>query len=326
MRDFTYTEIGQYDGARICERETDFSALLERFFTRRASAERVRQRTAALTRGIRNSRDRAARKIENQREELRATASREYLRESGDIITVNLHEMRRGQALLRAEDFYRGGEREIRLDPLKTPQENAARYFKEYTKAKNAETALTRQIESGERELEYLESVLAEIADAESERDIAEIRRELEETGYLKARRSERPPRGKKDKRRAPPEGAPREFVSASGFKIRVGRNNTQNDALVRASFKTDIWLHVQKRHGSHVVIAANGGTPDEATILQAAALAAYHSEAREDTRAAVDYCPVRHVKKPTGARPGMVIYSDYLTVYVAPRQTESPA
>jgi predicted ribosome quality control (RQC) complex YloA/Tae2 family protein len=312
-RDFSYTEITQYaDASR--ETERDFSALLERFFTRRAAEDRARQKSSALTKTIRNARDRVRRKLENQREELKKTADRSYLRECGDLITASLRAVKKGESVLRARDYYAedGAIREIRLDPKKTPQQNAARYYKEYTKAKNAESFLTEQLAAGERELQYLESVLEEIAEAAGERDLLEIRQELADTGYVKQRKTD-----KKEKRR---QSAPRRFVSGSGFVIQVGRNNTQNDRLtLKTAFKTDVWLHAQKLHGSHVVISADGRAVDDATILEAAALAAYYSEARASGRAAVDYCPVKFVKKPPGARPGMVIYTDYKTALVSP-------
>lgn len=313
-RDFSYIPIRQYEGLYRGETLESFSALVETYFFRRARGERVRQRASQMTKTVKNAHDRVTRKLAAQREELRKTESRERLRELGDIITANLHRMHRGMTVLRAQDFYapEGGECEIPLDPLKTPQQNAAKYYKDYTKAKNAEHYLTGQIAAGEGERQYLGSVLEAISKAEGERDLSEIRQELVSTGYIRAQKA-----GKREKRA---ESAPLRFCSSTGMEIRVGRNNVQNDTLtLKSAYKSDIWLHAQKIHGSHVVISASGGTPDETTLYEAACLAAWFSAGRGSGKVPVDYCPVKHVKKPGGARPGMVIYTDYKTMIAEP-------
>ena len=224
--------------------------------------------------------------------------------------------MKRGDRILAAEDFYdpEGRAREIPLDPAKSPQQNAAAYYKRYTKAKNAETALTEQLASAERELTWLNSVLEELGRVEREKDLAEIRRELIQTGYIKEDRRE----GKKRKKE-PAEGFLR-FRASSGMEIRVGKNNLQNDELtMRRSSGRDMWLHTQKIHGSHVVISCMGEMPDTETLTEAAMLAALYSDASEGSRVPVDYTLVKNVKKPAGARPGMVIYTDQKTIYVTP-------
>jgi len=315
-RDFSFTEIRQYEGFRTCVQTADFSELLDRFYTERDRLARMRQRSQELTRTVRSARDRTARKLELQRQELAATADRETLRENGDIIKANLHAMERGMRVLRAYDFYDpdGGEREIRLDPAKTPQQNAAKYYKDYTKAKNAEKFLTEQIASGSRELDYLNSVLEALGRAEGERDLAEIRQELAETGYLKRQPGGN---GKREKRTV---RQPMRFRSSAGLEILVGRNNAENDRLTRElAGRQDVWLHTQKIHGSHVVLVCGGETPDEASLREAAMLAAWFSQGRSSGSVPVDYTRVRYVKKPAGARPGMVLYMDYKTLYVTP-------
>ena len=312
--DFYCFEIKQY-GSKV---ETvvfdNFSACLEEFYTGRARADRVRQRSAAMTKTIKNARDRISRKLLLQNEELKKTFDRERLREYGDIISANMHAMRKGQIVLRAFDFYdpEGKECEIPLDPAKSPQQNAAKYYKDYTKAKNAEKALTDQIISGEAELDYLNSVLEEIERAGGERDLSEIRDELEKTGYLKQQ--------KKNQKQKPAKFEPMRFVSSCGFEIRVGKNNVQNDLLtLKHSSKLDIWLHTQKIHGSHVIITSDGYEVDDVTLKEAAQLAALYSKASEGSNVPVDYCLVKYVKKPAGAKPGMVIYTDYKTLFVTP-------
>ena len=291
------------------------SALLDGFYERREAAERVKQRGQDLVKAVTNARDRTARKLANQEKELTATFDREKLREQGDIITSNLHRMEKGMAVLHAQNFYDPdyGEIDIKLDPLLTPQQNAAKYYKDYNKAKKAEEMLTIQIEKGERELEYLNSVLENIRLAEGERDLGEIRQELTDTGYLRRAKTA----AKREKRVA---GKPMEFRSTTGLRITVGKNNSQNDQLTtKMAYKSDIWLHTQKIHGSHVILWLEGGEADAQSLTEAAILAATFSQAGDSTRVPVDYTPVKYVKKPAGARPGMVVYTTYQTAVVDP-------
>ena len=313
--DFTFQPISQYGPAVSCVPFPSFSALLDRFYEQRENQERVRQRGQDLIRSVTNARDRAARKIGIQEQELAATRDRERLRQFGDIITSNLHAMEKGMSRLTAADFYdpECPQIHIPLDPLLTPQQNAAKYYKEYNKAKTAESILTLQLEKGRRDLDYLNSVLEAIALAEGERDLQEIRQELTDTGYLR-RPSKARDRGKRVASK------PMEFRSSSGLRISVGKNNTQNDLLTtKQAFKSDLWFHTQKIHGSHVILWTEGGQPDLTSIQEAAQLAAWFSQGRESGKVAVDYTPVKYVKKPGGARPGMVVYTTYETAYVAP-------
>ena len=215
----------------------------------------------------------------------------------------------------------------IPLDPLLTPQQNAAKYYKRYAKAKSAEHHLQEQMEIARRDIAYMESVLEAIQHAETEQDFLDIRAELREGGFLKKQ-------GKKEIRRA---ARPRQFRTSSGFRVLVGRNNRQNDQLtMKEADYRDIWLHTQKIHGSHVslvilmcwqqigymmiiYIAGLQSIPD--TLVEAAKIAAYYSQARESGNVPVDYTQVRYVKKPAGARPGMVTYQAYQTVYVTPEE-----
>ena len=315
--DFTFFPAEQYGG--LMERQTfdTFSQLLDRFYEQREALERVRQRGRDLIRSVTNARDRTARKIGLQEQELAATRGRDRLRELGDILTSNFYRMERGMGRLRAEDFYdpEGKEVDIKLDPLLTPQQNAAKYYKEYNKAKTAEGVLTVQLEKGRKELEYLNSVLESIQLAEGERDLQEIRQELTDTGYLR-----RPSKAKGRERRV--SSKPMEFRSSAGLRISVGKNNTQNDLLTcKQAFKSDIWFHTQKIHGSHVILWTEGGQPDLQSLNEAARLAAWFSQGRESGRVPVDYTPVKYVKKPAGARPGMVVYTTYETAWVEPSE-----
>lgn len=314
--EFSYTPILQYGSALKLERFNGFSALLDTFYTRRSTTERMRQRSQALTKSIKNAHDRVLRKLENQREELKKTLSRERLREIGDIVTANLYMLKKGMSVFRTTDYYSEDSREvdIQLDPLKTPQQNAAKYYKDYSKAKNAEIILKEQIDKGENELEYLKSVLEELLRAESERDLLEIKQELTLTGYVRLQKT-----GKKEKKT---QLLPVRYLSSTGFDIQVGKNNIQNETLThKTAFKTDIWLHAQKIPGSHVIISANGREPDAETLNEAASLAAWFSQARESKKVPVDYTLIKYVKKIPGGRPGMVTYTEYKTIIAEPSE-----
>ena len=313
--DFTFFTPGQYEGSLALEDFSSFSELLDRFYEQREHLERIKQRGQDLIRSVTTARDRTARKIAHQEQELEATQDRERLRELGDILTSNLHQMHRGMGCLRTVDFYdpEGAEVDIRLDPLLTPQQNAAKYYKEYNKAKTAQEMLTQQLEKGRRELDYLNSVLENITLAEGEKDLGEIRQELTDTGYLR-----RASKAKGREKRV--SSKPMEFRSTAGLRISVGKNNTQNDLLTcKQAFKSDIWFHTQKIHGSHVILWTEGGTPDLQSLNEAACLAAWFSQARDSSKVPVDYTPVKYVKKPNGARPGMVTYTTYETAWVTP-------
>ena len=315
--DFTFFPVGQYGPLVESVSFPTFSELLDQFYEQREHLERVKQRGQDLIRSVTTARDRTARKIAHQEQELEATRDRERLRQLGDILTSNFYQMERGMARLRTVDFYdpEGKEILIPLDPLLTPQQNAAKYYKEYNKAKTAEAVLTQQLEKNRRELDYLNSVLDTIPLAEGERDLQEIRQELTDTGYLR-----RPAKARGREKRV--SSKPMEFRSSSGLRISVGKNNTQNDLLTcKQAFKSDIWFHTQKIHGSHVILWTEGREPDLQSVHEAACLAAWFSQARGGGKVPVDYTPVKYVKKPGGARPGMVVYTTYETAWVAPSE-----
>ena len=313
--DFACVPVGQYGGAAECVAYPSFSALLDAFYEAREKQERARQRGADLLRAASTARDRLRRKLALQEKEYAATQDRDKLRIQGDLITANLYRMERGQSRLECENYYEAGApASIPLDPLLTPQQNAAKYYKRYAKAKTAEKYLREQMDLARRDLEYLESVLAEIAQAETEAGYLDIRAELREAGFLKKQG-----RGKKEKSRP---AAPWEFCTSSGLRVLAGRNNRQNDKLtLKDADRRDLWLHTQKIHGSHVILRCAGRTPSEEDIAEAAMVAAWFSQARESGNVPVDYTEVRNVKKPAGARPGMVIYTTCRTVNVTPEE-----
>ena len=311
--DFACVPVGQYGAAAECVTYPSFSALLDAFYAARERQERARQRGADLLRAATTARDRLRRKLALQEKEYAETQNRDKLRIQGDLITANLYRMERGRSRLECENFYENNAPvTVPLDPLLTPQQNAAKYYKRYAKAKTAEKYLREQMDLAKRDLHYLESVLAEIGQAETEADFLDIRSELREAGFLKKQ-------GKKEKARP---AAPRAFRTSSGLRVLVGRNNRQNDKLtLKDADRRDLWLHTQKIHGSHVILRCAGRAPSEEDIAEAAMLAAWFPQARESAGVPVDYTEVRNVKKPAGGRPGMVLYTTYRTVNVTPEE-----
>ena len=313
-KDFTFRPVLQYGDYYKMRTMDSFSELLEEFYAGRDRKERLRAKSQTLHKTLTTLHSRVVRKLAMQEKELAATHDRERLRQWGDIVTANLYQIRRGQSHLTAVNFYDPEMQpiDIPLDVTLSPQQNAAKYYKAYNKAKHAEKFLTQQLEAGRAEETYLASVLESLSRAESERDVSEIRQELIQGGYVKNNDK------KKQMKQTPTR--PMRFRSSDGFEILVGRNNRQNDELTcKLAYKSDLWLHTQKIHGSHVIIACAGTRPPDQTITEAAQLAAYYSQARQGQNVAVDLCPVRQVKKPNGAKPGMVVYENYNTVYVTP-------
>lgn len=315
--DFSFLPITQYEGLMTVSQEQSFSDLLAAFFEKKGKAERMARRSADLHKTVVNARDRLARKLAAQQKELDATQNREQYKRLGDLITANLYQLEKGMNKAVVVDYYDEAcpEVEVALDVRLTPQQNAQKYFKLYNKAKTAEEVLTQQLAQGRADLDYLESVLVALGEAESERDLAQLREELTQAGVL----SNKQARNKKQ-RVKPVAAKPFHYRSSDGFDIFAGKNNLQNDLLtLKTAYKSDIWFHTQKIHGSHVILVADGREPTDQAMTEAAMIAAYHSKARQSSLVPVDYTPVRQVKKPAGAKPGMVIYHVYQTAYVTP-------
>ena len=310
-KDFSFTRIEQYENMYRPLQAESFSHMLDGFYTRSEQIRRLGQRSAATLKTMVTAKDRLIRKIAVQKVEIKEAAKGDFYRECGDMITANLYMIKKGQKSLLAEDFYSGKNefREIKLDPLKSPQQNAAAYYKKYKKAKNAVSKIEDQLKNGEMELDYVSSVINQIQRIENESDLNEIRTELMSTGYIKSHKQQKIRQN---------ESAPHRFRSSGGSLIYAGRSNIQNDKLtLKTAAKSDLWFHAQKIHGAHVVISCMGASPDDETILEAASIAAYYSAARTAGKVPVDYTLVKNVKKPAGSRPGMVIYNDFKTMIV---------
>ncbi|MBR3979194.1 MAG: NFACT family protein [Oscillospiraceae bacterium] len=309
-KQFAFCPIYQYGKTEQVE---SFSGLMDSYYIVKDRKDAMRQKSQSVRKTVSNLVQRLTRKIAVQEKELAETHNRERLRQLGDIVTANLHKITKGQRVLQAEDFY--DEQmpviDIPLSVTLSPQQNAAKFYKDYTRMKNAEKELTRQLALGQEERSYLQSVLEELNRAETEAELEEIRQELQSGGYLRSD-------GKKRLKQA--KSKPMEFVSTDGYRILVGRNNRQNEELTfKTARRDDLWLHASKVHGSHVIILCGGTTPPDDTVTQAAQLAAFYSESTGGQNIAVDATQVKQVKKTPGAKPGMVIYHTYRTVVVNP-------
>ena len=310
-RQFAFCPIRQYGG---CAEGESFGALLDQFYTVRDRKDAMRQKSQSVRKTVQNLCTRLKKKLAIQEKELEATYDRERLRQLGDIVTANIHRIVKGQTFVECEDFYDENMAliQIPISPILSPQQNAAKFYKDYAKLKNAEKELTKQIELGETELYYLNSVLEELNRAQTDAELEEIKRELQEGGYLRA------DSGKKKIKQG--KLSPMRFESTDGYPIYVGRNNRQNEELTfKLARKDDIWCHASKVHGSHVIISCGGTTPPDDTITQAAQLAAYYSETTGGQNIPVDVTAVKQVKKIPGGKPGMVIYHTYKTVIANP-------
>ena len=314
-RDFTFMPVTQYGAARLTREYASCGDLLDAFYSERDNMERIKQRSGGLLKLLANTSDRIRRKVAVQREELKECAGREQLKIKGDIISANLYALQKGNKTVRLPNFYdsAGDEIEIELDPRLTPPQNAQRYYALYRKADTAEKKLASLIEQGEQELLYIDSVFDALTRSSGLGELDAIREELAQGRYI--RRQNRQAKLKRHEKLPP-----LRYRSSDGHLILAGRNNTQNDKLtLKDSRNTDIWLHTQKIHGAHVVIIVDDSNITDNTIKEAAIIAAYQSQARKSGKVPVDYTLVKHVKKPSGAKPGMVIYDHYKTVYVDP-------
>ncbi|TCI55883.1 fibronectin/fibrinogen-binding protein [Exiguobacterium sp. SH1S21] len=292
------------------ERYESSREVLDRFYYEKANRDRVKQQAHDVERLLKSELERNQLKRKRLLEDMKATERSDELQKYGELLTTYLFQLEKGMKVAHVVDYYDedGAMIDIPLDPLKTPNENAQRYYKKYNKLKVAKIEVQKQIELNETEISYLETLVAQL-DVAAPRDIVEIREELAEGGYIRQKRQK-----KKQTAKVALEG----YTSSTGIEFYVGKNNTQNDYLTfKFARRDEIWLHVKDIPGSHVIIRST--EPDETTLLEAATVAAYFSKARASSGVPVDYTKARYVKKPSGAKPGFVIYTDQQTVYVTP-------
>jgi predicted ribosome quality control (RQC) complex YloA/Tae2 family protein len=285
--------------------------MLDEFYRSKDKEYRITQKTSDLRKLINKNIERCMKKRGVFKDTLRDISSRERHRLFGELINAQIYLLKQGMTMFETEDIINMDGETIRipLDGTLTPPENAQRYFKLYSKEKRTFAALQEQIRQNDDETEYLESVLYALSECENEADIELIKAELSENGYVKKINT---------KNKRPPKINPFMEYNYSGYEILVGKNNKQNDELTtKIASKNDLWFHAKDIAGSHVILKANDA--DAETLEYAANLAAYYSKARNGSTVPVDYTLVKYVKKPSGAKPGMVIYTHQKTVYVTP-------
>ncbi len=315
LLDFNALGISQFESLGEVTFYDSVNEAAEAFYYKKSSIHSLKQKGSDLMKFVNNNLDRCLKKLQLENEILEKSKNKEKYKVYGDLITANIYRINQGDKVLECENFYDEDAKiiEIPLNVDLSPSQNAQKYYLKYTKQKTAESETKKQKELNLKEIDYLESVKEAIELAESGTEISLIRDELTEQGYLKQRYL------KKQKKKQLP--TPLHFISDDGYDIYVGKNNTQNDYVTfKLSRSTDIWLHTKSIHGSHTIIrTADAMTVPDRTYVQAASLAAYYSKARNSKSVPVDYTEVKNVKKPTGAKPGMVIYTDYNTMYTDP-------
>ena len=312
--DHSYMDITYHGEAVEKVHYADFAGMFDSYFAERDRLEKIHQRAHDVLTLLSHAMSRTEKKIALQREALIESERAAQYKRNGDLITANIYQLKRGDTSFTTVDYYDENcpEITIELDGRLSPAQNAQRMYKLYTKQKNARITLTALIEEWERELLYLESVQDFLLRATSEEDLLQIRDELYHSGYASRMKGYRPQKVQKQK--------PMEFVTASGYRLLVGKNNTQNDYLTfKVATKGDIWFHVKDMPGSHALLLCDGEEPSALDYTQAAAVAAYHSKGRESDLVPVDYTRVKNIKKPTGAKSGFVIYKTNYTAYVKP-------
>ena len=314
--DFTYCPITQYGAETVQTTFPTFSALLDAFYTERDRQEAAQRRGRELTRTVTSAHDRVVRKLGMLEKEYAASQDRDTLRLYGELLQANQWAIQKGDRQATVQNYYTGEDVTIKLDPRLGGIENAQKYFRDYKKKQTAGQMLKKLLLEGEDEIEYLANVLYEVETAPGEQALNEVRAELKSQGYLKYYKQ-------RDKRQKPADFL--RFTSSDGFEILVGRNNAQNDKLTLHTARgKDLWFHVQKAPGSHVVVMSRGEDIPDTTKQEAAELAVIHSSAYKagtGAKVAVDTTEVKNIWKANGAKPGMVLYEVYTTVYITPRE-----
>ncbi len=314
---FSCVRLSQYEGAYKIEEYDSISEVIDSFFEIRSRREHMNRRSAALLKLIHNNIERCQKKIVMHKEHIRSAQDRDKYKMYGDLLTANLYRIKYGDKSVRVQNYYSESGEKIEI-PLKadiSPSQNAQRFYKRYNKAKTTEKFASEQLEIAENEKYYLESVADALENADTPVELDEIRQELMTEGYIAKQNNAKKKQQKKSE--------PIKIISVDGYEILIGRNNRQNDELtLKSAYSTDLWFHTKEIPGSHTIIRTRGtGEAPETTMMQAANLAAYYSKARNSSKVPVDYTLIKNVKKPNGAKPGMVIYDRYNTVYVTPSE-----
>lgn len=315
-QEFHIADLTEYETGAIREDYPTLSQCLSSYYARKSSSNRIKQKSHDLIKTVSGLLDKLYLKKQRLSEDLLKAENAEDLRLYGELLTANMHLIRPGDSFVEVTNYYDGSTVKIPLDQRYSPAKNAQQYFKRYGKSKTAVKEKGIQLEENQTDIDYLESVLTFLKNTDSIEEIEALRNELAETGYIRRRKTQ----FKEKKYKA----QPHQYITSDGFSVLVGRNNKENDILtLKTAEKTDIWMHTKDIPGSHVIIKTDGRSISETAIFEAAAIAAYHSKGRDSENVPVDYVPVRYVKKPSGAKPGMVIFTNNKTVWVNPEIPE---
>ena len=323
--DFSYTNIRQYGSRAVLRIFDSVSALVDFYFCKKDRDNRIRQKSQDILKVLANASSRLNKKVKLLEKELQECQNKENFRICGDLITANIYRLQKSSQYA-LEDFYDGNKPvEIPADKNLTPAQNAQKFYKRYNKLKAAQYHLSNQLEIAKNDISYIDSVFESLTRALSERELAEIRGELTESGFMKIAKpgkTEKSAQKPKKAQKVLPVSKPAEYKSINGFRILCGRNNRQNDELTFGlAGKNDLWFHAQKIPGSHVILVCENPEkdPPKADIEYAASLAALYSKAKNMPLVPVDYTRARYVKKPSGAKPGFVTYANFKTASVKP-------
>lgn len=315
-KDIHVIDLKQLNGSL---REIRFDTLtdaLDYYYSNRRESNRVTQKGENLAKTISTLVDKLLLKKQRLLEDLKKAEEADIYRIKGEILNANLHLVKPGAKSVKLISFYDGQEIEIALDEKINAARNAQAYFKKYNKAKGSRKEKLPQLEATERDIAYLESLLAMVPLCKNYEELDAIRSELAEGGYVRT--------NKKAQRTKPAKPKPRKYLLKSGLEVVVGRNNIENDYITfKMGEKTDWWFHTKDIHGSHLVMLCHGIDPSPEDMYEAAGIAAFYSKGKDSENVPVDYCPLRHVKKPSGAKPGMVIFTNNGTVWVNPINPE---
>lgn len=319
--DFTFFKLDYLKSSETLRKYENFSLMLDEFYSEKDRKDRIKSQNQSLIKNLNNSYFRLSKKLKLLKKELEQSRKKDNIKIKADLLNANIYKLKNGMTEIEITNFYSKSQEKIKisLDPSKSPAENVQRYYKKYKKAKNAEEALTVQISKTQSEMDYLNSVLYELENLSSETELIEIKKELMNSGYLKDQSKTK--KSSRMNSRDDEKSAFLKFKTEDDFTILVGRNNLQNDKLtLKTAKKSDIWFHVKDCPGSHTVILTNGKEPKFETLILAAQIAAYFSKAKNSSQVPVDYTLIKNVKKPNSAKPGMVIYENYKTLFVTPK------
>lgn len=312
--DFHITPLTVYDNSYEALSFDSFSDAAAFFFSHRESSNTIKQKSNDLMRVVKSHLDKLKLKTQRLNEDLFKAENSEKYRIYGELLTANLHQIKTGATSVSVLNYYDGANLDIPLDPKFSPSKNAQIYYKKYGKSKTAVKEKKIQLEETCREIEYLESVAAFIQRASSIEEIELLKQELVDSGFIRFRKTR-----KDQKKAAKPK--PYTYTVSSGKTVLVGRSNKENDWLtLKKASGTDMWFHTKDIPGSHAILLLEGAEPTEEDLFETASIAAFHSKGSDSENVPVDYTKVRHVKKPSGAKPGMVIFTHNRTLYVDPK------